>query len=167
MRHTHAASALGVVVGGPFQLGINGPGGWWILDEPELHLGADVVVPDLAGWRRERLPEIPDTPWMDLAPDWICEVLSPSTERHDRVKKLHIYGREGVEFVWLIEPILPMLEVYQRQEDVWARIAALDHSKEPIRLPPFEEVAIDLGLIWGSPPAEKKEEPEPEPPTAP
>lgn len=157
-RHTRAASALGMVVGGPFQLGVNGPGGWWIFDEPELHLGADVLVPDLAGWRRERLPELPDTAWFDLAPDWVCEVLSPSTQRIDRVKKLHIYGREAVQFVWLIDPVAPLLEVYERQDDVWLRRMALDHPKGPVRLPPFEEVELDLALVWGPAPPEEAED---------
>ena len=86
-RHANAASALGEELGPPFRRGRGGPGGWIFLDEPELHFGEDVVVPDLAGWRRSRMPELPDLPYLDLAPDWICEVLSPSTVRVDRVLK--------------------------------------------------------------------------------
>ena len=92
-RHAAAASSLGGRVGGPFDGGIGGPGGWWILDEPELHFGEHVLVPDLAGWRRERMPAIPDVAFFTLAPDWVCEVLSPSTARIDRGEKLPIYAR--------------------------------------------------------------------------
>ena len=94
--HTKAASVLGMLVGPPFHQGRGGPGGWWILDEPELHLGADVLVPDVAGWRRERMPRSPETAFYVVVPDWVCEVLSPSTSKVDRTKKLSIYAREGV-----------------------------------------------------------------------
>src|SRR6476646_4505786 len=77
--HAAAASAVGEELGPPFKRGRGGPGGWVILDEPELHLGEDVLVPDLAGWRRERMPELPRAAFFTLAPDWACEVLSPST----------------------------------------------------------------------------------------
>src|SRR5262245_30527601 len=92
--HAGSASGLGVLLGAPFRYGRDGPGGWMILDEPELHLGSDVVVPDLAAWRRERMPELPHVPAIELAPDWVCEVLSPSTVKIDRAKKLAIYARE-------------------------------------------------------------------------
>ena len=108
--HALATSVLGIEIGGPFQQGRGGPGGWWILDEPELHLSQDVVVPDLAGWRRERMAALPDAPAIALAPDWVCEVLSPSTEAIDRVPKLRIYAREGVGHVWLINPVTRTLE---------------------------------------------------------
>ena len=94
--HAVASSSLGVEIGGPFGTGRGGPGGWWILIEPEIHLAADVVVPDLAGWRRAKLPEMPRTAFLELAPDWVCEIVWPSTERIDRGKKLPIYAREGV-----------------------------------------------------------------------
>ena len=94
--HAHAAGALFRKLGGPFEDGENGPGGWWFLIEPELHFGADVLVPDIAGWRRERMPTIPNVAHFTLAPDWLCEVLSPSTKAIDRRKKLPIYAREGV-----------------------------------------------------------------------
>ena len=84
-----------------------GPGGWILLDEPELHLHGDVLVPDLAGWRRERMPELPDAAAFELAPDWICEVLSPSTAASDRAEKMPIYARERVAHVWLVDPIAP------------------------------------------------------------
>ena len=111
LPHAHAATVLGVELGGPFHLGRNGPGGWVILDEPELHFGNDVLVPDLAGWRRERVPTLPADAYMTLAPDWVCEVLSPSTETLDRGKKLRIYAREGVAHAWLVDPLRQTLEV--------------------------------------------------------
>lgn len=94
-RHAVASSGLGADLSGPFDRGRGGPGGWWILDEPEIHVGDDVVVPDLAGWRRTRLPEMPAA-FFTLAPDWVCKTLSPSTEHIDRGTKLAIYAREGV-----------------------------------------------------------------------
>ena len=106
-RHALAGSSLGIEIGGPFQKGRNGPGGWWILDEPELHLGPDVLVPDLAGWRRERMPDFPDTPWFELPPDWVCEVLSPGTRRTDLTDKRRLYaGRRGspVSGSWIRPP---------------------------------------------------------------
>ena len=107
-RHARATSLLGSELTGAFDRESGnpaGPGGWWILDEPELHFGSDVVVPDIAGWRRERMPRIPDAPWFDLAPDWLCETLSPSTARIDRTRKLAIYAREGIRHVWLVDPM--------------------------------------------------------------
>ena len=88
----------------PFHKGRGGPGGWWILDEPELHFAADVLVPDLAGWRRERMPEFPDVPWSVLAPDWVCEVLTPCTRRIDLTDKRRIYAATGVAHLWLVDP---------------------------------------------------------------
>jgi len=104
LRHARAASSLGMELGPPFQRGRGGPGGWWILDEPELHLGAHVVVPDLAGWQRSRVPQLPDAAYIELPPDWICEVLSPATAKLDRTQKLPIYAQFGVQWAWLIDP---------------------------------------------------------------
>ena len=109
LPHARAATVLAVKLGGPFDR--NGPGGWVILVEPELHFGNDVLVPDLAGWRRERVPTLPADAFMTLAPDWICEVLSASTETLDRGKKLRIYAREGVHHAWLVDPLRRTLEV--------------------------------------------------------
>ena len=103
--HTIAASFLGVELGAPFSKGRGGPGGWWILTEPELHLGDEVLVPDLAGWRRERMPDRPETAYFPLAPDWACEVLSASTRRTDLQHKRPVYARERVAHLWLIGPI--------------------------------------------------------------
>ncbi|HEY4160132.1 MAG TPA: Uma2 family endonuclease, partial [Polyangiaceae bacterium] len=113
MPHAQAASTLGEELGPPFKRGKGGPGGWIILDEPELHLGSepDIIVPDLGGWRRSTLPELPDAAYVTVAPDWVCEVLSPSTRRMDRTLKLPIYARERVQHAWLVDPIDQTVEV--------------------------------------------------------
>jgi Uma2 family endonuclease len=147
LRHAHAASVLGSDIGGPFHRGRGGPGGWWILDEPELHLRADVLVPDLAGWRRSRLPAIPDAAFLTLAPDWVCEVLSPSTERMDRVTKLTIYAREGVSHAWLVNPATETLEGLALSEGRWTLIGTHAGSAT-VRAQPFDAVEIDLAGIW-------------------
>jgi Uma2 family endonuclease len=128
--HALATSALSVEIGGPFHSGRGGPGGWWILFEPELHLGPDVVVPDLAGWRRSTLPQIPNAPAITVAPDWICEVLSPSTEAMDRVPKLRIYARERVSHVWFVNPRSFTLEVLRLEEGRW--IVAATHDGDQV-----------------------------------
>ena len=109
--HAVAASFLGGSMTPPFSFGIGGPGGWWILDEPELHLSEDVLVPDLAGWRKERLPRIEDVAGFTVVPDWVCEILSPSTQVRDRTQKMSIYAREGVRHLWLVDPVARMVEV--------------------------------------------------------
>jgi Uma2 family endonuclease len=118
-RHAWASSSLGGELVSPRDKGRGGPGGWWILDEPELHLGPHVLVPTLAGWRRERLPTLPEAAWFELTPDWICEVLSPSTARTDRAEKLPIYAAAGVHHAWLIDPDLRTLEAFENLEGRW------------------------------------------------
>ena len=147
MRHSLAASTLGTVVGEPFGRGRGGPGGWWILDEPELHLGRDVLVPDLGGWRRSRLPRLPETAYFPLAPDWICEVLSPSTAQLDRAKKLAIYGRELVAHAWLIDPLARTLEVLRLEHGRWVILGAHAGS-EVVRAEPFAELDLELEAWW-------------------
>ena len=156
MPHAFAASGLGVDLGGPFDRGRGGPGGWWIVDEPELHFGEDVLVPDLAGWRRERMPEAPRTAFVTLAPDWVCEVLSPSTERLDRARKLRVYAREGVDHAWLVNPLARTLEVYRRAEQRWL-ILATHEADAIVRAEPFDAVELDLLPLWGEtrPPVER------------
>ena len=149
MGHGHAASALGGALMGPFAWGQGGPGGWWLLDEPELHFGRDVLVPDLAGWRRERLPRAfsPEEPFTTLAPDWVCEVLSPSTAAFDRERKLPRYYREGVAHVWLIEPRVRRLTVLRRGTSRWRRVA-MHEGDAAVRAEPFDAVALELGRLW-------------------
>jgi Uma2 family endonuclease len=147
LRHARSSSALGVEIGGPYDQGRSGPGGWWILDEPEIHLGDDVLVPDLAGWRRSRLPAIPDEAFLAIAPDWVCEVLSPATERLDRTRKLRVYAREGVPHVWLLNPSLRTLEVLRLAGGQWI-VADTHDGDEAVCAEPFTEVAIELARLW-------------------
>lgn len=146
-RHGVAASALGAALAPAFQFGDGGPGGWWILDEPEVHLGEDVLVPDLAGWRRERLPAIPEEAYFTLSPDWVCEILSPSTNRIDRTRKLPIYARAGIPHAWLIDPATQTLEVYRLEAGYWV-VAAVHGGDDRVRAMPFEAITVDLGRLW-------------------
>lgn len=146
--HARFASALGMDVGGAYDRGRNGPGGWWILDEPELHFGRNVLVPDLAGWRRERMPLLPENQIFFIAPDWICEVLSPSTGRLDRTKKMPIYARHEIAWAWLVDPLQRIVEVKMLQDDKWVEMAIFGGS-DKMRAQPFEEIEIDLESIWG------------------
>lgn len=147
IAHANASSVLGYCLGGPFRFGKGGPGGWLILDEPELHLGQDVLVPDLAGWRRERLPRLPDVAAMTLAPCWVCEVLSPATARRDRELKMAIYAREGVSHLWLVDPALHTLEVYRLTPEGWL-LLGVHAGHVQVRAEPFDAVPMDLGQLW-------------------
>lgn len=151
LRHARSASRLGSRLGPPFDEGRGGPGGWIILFEPELHFQDDVVVPDLAGWRQSRLPSVPDLAALTLAPDWLCEVLSPSTSTLDRLKKLRIYAREGVGHVWLIDPLARTLEVLRLEHRRWS-ILAVHGSDEVVRAEPFDAIELDLAALWPDPP---------------
>jgi Uma2 family endonuclease len=154
LRHANATSVLGVEIGGPFHIGRGGPGGWWILDEPELHLRADIIVPDLAGWRRSRLTAIPDAAFLTIAPDWACEVISPSTEGMDRGKKLAIYAREGVSHLWLVNPAAETLEILALAGERWT-ILASHVAAVTVRAEPFDATELDLSVLWATtaPPA--------------
>jgi Uma2 family endonuclease len=145
--HNRAASQLLFEVIGAFDRGLSGPGGWLILSEQELHLGRDVLVPDLAGWRRERMPEMPHTVGFTVAPDWVCEVLSPSTERLDRARKMGVYAREAVGHLWLVNPVLRMLEVYRLEGGRWVVLGTYADA-ETVRAEPFEALALNLGALW-------------------
>lgn len=145
--HAYTASALGTELHGAFHRGRGGPGGWWIVFEPEIHFGPDTVVPDIAGWRRERMPEYPNTAFFTLAPDWLAEISSPSTAGHDRVRKLPLYLRQGVGHVWLVEPLSQTLEVLRREGERWI-LAANATGSDSVRLEPFEAIEIDLSALW-------------------
>ena len=146
--HTLTASVLGMQLGSAFHLGRGGPGGWWTLDEPEIHLDADVLVPDLAGWRRVTTPAFdPETAFYTERPEWVAEVLSPSTARRDRLLKLDVYGRAGVGFAWLVDPGTRSIEVYQLDRGAWVR-RAWATGEDPTGLQPFDEVPLDLRLLW-------------------
>jgi Uma2 family endonuclease len=149
--HTRAASRLFLGLG-PFDFG-PGPGGWVLLLEPELHLGPkpDKLVPDLAGWHRERMPDAigPEgaPPYYDVAPDWACEVISASTERNDRGKKMRIYAREGVGHLWLATPLAQTLEVYRLEQGRWVLLGTYEGDAK-VRAEPFEAIELDLGALW-------------------
>jgi Uma2 family endonuclease len=146
--HSGCAFELSLDLGAPFQRGRGGPGGWLFLFEPELRLADDTLVPDLAGWRRERLPKVPDAPALTVAPDWVCEILSPSTERLDRARKLPAYARHGVAHAWLINPQARTLEVYRREGERWVLVAT--HADDAmVRAEPFAAVELDLLRLWG------------------
>jgi len=145
--HALAASALTACLGGPFSFGPGGPGGWLILIEPELHLGPHVLVPDLAGWRRERMPVMPDVVGHELPPDWSCEVLSPSTAHLDRRRKLPVYAQAGVPHVWLVEPLAQSVECFTLDGPTY-RLTAVVGTDERVRLPPFDAVELDLAVLW-------------------
>ena len=148
LPHARASTRLGGALDGPFDRGKGGPGGWVLLDEPEVHLAGDVLVPDLAGWRRERMPRLPmDAGAIELAPDWVCEVLSPRTAARDRTQKLPIYARERVAYVWLVDPALRTLEVLIF-EGTGYRITGGYREDALVRAPPFDAVELELGALW-------------------
>ena len=145
--HAAVTTVLGEELGPPFRRGRGGPGGWILLDEPELHLGGEIVVPDLAGWRRERLPAVENVPYFTLAPDWVCEVLSRSTEKMDRADKLPIYAEYGVGNVWLVHPLQQMLEVLRLHDGKWLTLA-VHRDDAKIRAEPFDAIELDLEELW-------------------
>ncbi|MDY7227434.1 Uma2 family endonuclease [Hyalangium rubrum] len=144
---TLAATALLSTLGGPFMSGKGGPGGWVLLFAPELHLGGEMLVPDIAGWRRERLPELPDVTVMTLPPDWVCEVLSDETEALDRGSKMLTYAREQVEHVWLVNPDTRTLEVYRFEDACWSLLAVHEDAAK-VRAEPFQTLKLELGSLW-------------------
>ncbi|HEY3802044.1 MAG TPA: Uma2 family endonuclease [Kofleriaceae bacterium] len=145
------ASTLGEELGPPFKRGHGGPGGWLIVDEPELHLGDEVVVPDLGGWRRERLPLVPAGAYFEVAPDWICEVLSPSTEKFDRAEKMAIYASFGVKHAWLVHPVRRTLEAFRLHDGKWLTIV-VHKDDDRVRVEPFDAIELDLAVLWADTP---------------
>lgn len=149
--HGHLASGLGGELFNPFQKGRGGPGGWFIHFEPELHLGGDVLVPDIAGWRRTRMPYVPDVPYFTLSPDWICEVLSPKTARLDRFRKLPIYARERVPHAWLVDANARTIEALKLEGERWTILGVYSPEGEGpslARIEPFDAVELDLASLW-------------------
>jgi Uma2 family endonuclease len=146
-RHALAASVLGGELSAPFHRGKGGPGGWILLDEPELHLHGDVLVPDLAGWKRERMPEMPDAAAFELSPDWVCEVLSPSTAATDRAGKMPIYAREGVAHMWLVDPLARTLEACRLEAGRWVVLGAW-RDEARVCVEPFDAIELELAGLW-------------------
>ena len=142
-RHGAASFALAHALGGPFQLGRGGPGGWTFIDEPELHLGPHVVVPDLAGWRKDRMPFVPDVAFIDVVPDWICEILSPSTERNDRGRKRRIYANFGLLHYWLLNVPECQLEAYELRDGKFVLFETFEDGAD-VNAPPFAAVPFPL-----------------------
>ena len=147
MRHAWASFGMSAKIGPPFNFGDGGPGGWWVVFEPELHLGEDIIVPDLAGWRRETTPEYPTGAYCTIAPDWVCEVLSPSTHTIDLGGKRDIYAREGVGHLWFVDPDAKTLEAFELREGKWVLLATLI-GDAPVSLPPFDAITFPLDALW-------------------
>jgi Uma2 family endonuclease len=147
--HTLAASSLGMQIGTPYHRGQGGPGGWWVLVEPELHFVRDteVLVPDVAGWRRERMPSIPRDQRFEVVPDWVCEVLSPSTAKKDRVEKMPVYARYGVSYLWLVDPLAHTLEAYMLENGRWM-VQGLYSDETEANIPPFTDIPLALTDLW-------------------
>jgi len=147
--HALASSGLGADLYGAFQRGRGGPGGWWIIDEPELHFVRDteILVPDIAGWRRERMPTMPKDQRFEVVPDWVCEILSPATARKDRVIKMPIYARFGVAFLWLMDPVARTLETFSLDNGRWV-VTGQFKDDDLVAMAPFEELEIELESLW-------------------
>lgn len=157
--HGRVASALTALISSRYDLGIDGPSGWWIIFEPELHLGGNAMVPDLAGWRRERMPTVPKSHKFTIVPDWVCETLSTSNATYDRKIKMPGYARRGVPWAWITDPQRRTVEVLKLVDGRWARIAIYDES-DVFAAEPFPLAEIDLPRIWGAMPRDD------EPPTS-
>ena len=147
MPHARATWVLGGKIGDPFDYGPSGPGGWWLTPEPELHLDDEIVVPDLAGWRRERMPVYPDTAYVTLAPDWVCEVHSPSTRKVDLHEKRPLYAQAGVRHLWFVDPTDRTLEAFELRDGEWVLIATAKDD-EPVSIRPFDAITFSLGDLW-------------------
>jgi Uma2 family endonuclease len=153
--HTLAGSGLEIDIGSAYHRGRGGPGGWWILVEPEVHFIRDteVLVPDLAGWRRQRMPRLPRDQRIEVVPDWVCEILSPSTAKTDRVVKMPVYARYGVPYLWLVDPFAHTLEAFALREGHWT-VIGLFQERDRVTVEPFVEIALELDGMW----AETQEE---------
>jgi Uma2 family endonuclease len=149
--HALASSELVIDLGSAFGRGRGGPGGWWIIVEPELHFIRDteVLVPDIAGWRRERMPQMPDDQRFEVVPDWVCEVLSPSTARKDRVIKMPVYARFGVAYLWLVDPIARTLETFALEDGRWV-VTGQFKDYDVVAVAPFEALNLALSPLWVS-----------------
>jgi Uma2 family endonuclease len=153
--HALASSSLDGELYNPYRKGRGGPGGWWILVEPEVQFIRDteVLVPDLAGWRRQRMPRLPRDQRIEVVPDWVCEILSPSTARTDRVVKMPVYARYGVPYLWLVDPVAHTLEAFALRDGFWT-VIGLFQEQDRVTVEPFVEIVLGLDGLW----AETQEE---------
>ena len=147
MPHARAHSANGCELGGPFDRRRGGPGGWWIIDEPEPHFGEDILVPDLAGWRRVTMPEFPDAAYCTVTPDWVCEVLSSSIRRIDLYENRPVCAREGIRHLWFVDPVARDLESFELRDGEWV-VTATAKEDDPISIPSFHSITFNLGDLW-------------------
>lgn len=147
--HALASSRLESDIEGPYSRGRGGPGGWWIIIESEVHFIRDleVVVPDIAGWQKEHMPRIPEGHRFEVVPDWVCEVLSPSTKSTDREEKMPVYARFGVAYSWLVDPKTRTLEAYAQAEGKWLPLGSF-RDDDVVRVAPFETITIYLADLW-------------------
>lgn len=146
-RHGYTATTLGGEIVPRYSFGREGPGGWVILIEPEIAFGEDILVPDLAGWRIERFPETEDHNWISVAPDWVCEIISPGSVRMDRIKKMRIYASYQVPYVWLVDPLQAMVEAFKLISGKWTMLGVFAED-DKVRIEPFAEIEIELGNLW-------------------
>jgi Uma2 family endonuclease len=131
----------------PYDRGEDGPGGWWLLREPEFYMGNDVLVPDLVGYRRARLPVLPDASGTDIPPDWVCEALTPVTRALDLTSKRRAYARAGIPHLWQIDDEARLLEAFALEAGQWRLVAALRDDHE-VRLAPFGAISFPLSVLW-------------------
>ncbi|MEZ4220590.1 MAG: Uma2 family endonuclease [Polyangiaceae bacterium] len=154
-RHSSVRGRLRRLIGGAFDDddGAGGPGGWWIFLEVDVRLSPhDIVRPDIAGWRRQRLPEPWDMRPIDVVPDWICEIISTSNAGRDRVTKRELYAKHGVLHYWIADPVARTLETLRLDPEAghWVDAGAFDASGRA-RIAPFTAIEIDLSRVF--PPA--------------
>jgi Uma2 family endonuclease len=149
--HGRAQSRVVAKIGGPYDRrpGGRAPGGWWIVTEVEIELEVrQVYRPDVTGWRRERLPELPDQTPITVRPDWVCEILSESNARNDLVRKMRGYHRAGVPHYWIVDPREQTLTVYRwTAEGFLLALAAERHER--VRAEPFADIELFVGSLFG------------------
>ena len=147
-RHANTLSVLSSELIPPYRFGRGGgPGGWVIIVEPEVMLGENLLVPDITGWKQERLTVNPQENWIAVVPDWVCEVLSPGTFLHDRTRKMDIYARHGVPYLWFIDPVARLLETFKLEKDKWL-VMKNYAGDEKVQAEPFQEIELDLSRLW-------------------
>jgi Uma2 family endonuclease len=142
-----AATALSAEIGVAYRFGRGKPGGWVLLNKPEVHLAEHVLVPDLAAWRQDRLMPLPETPYVKITPDWVCEVLSPETAGNDRGRKPWIYAEAGVGHLWLLDPRVRLLETFALADGKWKLLETFTDTDE-VSAPPFDAVSFSLDVLW-------------------